>query len=139
MIFFPLTHTYTHTLLPAKYTTKWRRFTGLRRKVNRSSTGCSLLASQKVNRSGKGCYPVCFFGVLALEQTTKMATTKHVESIIDNNGKAREVEVFVFHNPSKRKRENKEEVSRFNAVKTKQNKQQKQRQLGMQFYLATLC
>ena len=69
-----------------------------------------------------------------------MATTKHVESIIDNNGKAREVEVFVFHNPSKRKRENKEEVSRFNAVKTKQNKQQqKQRQLGVQFYLATLC
>lgn len=54
-----------------------------------------------------------------------MATTKHVESIIDNNGKAREVEVFVFHNPSKRKRENKEEVSGFNAVKTKQNKPKK--------------
>ena len=44
-----------------------------------------------------------------------MATTKHVENVIDNNGKAREVEVFVFHNPSKRKKEDKGQVSAFNA------------------------
>ncbi|KAK7094956.1 uncharacterized protein C1orf131-like [Littorina saxatilis] len=49
-----------------------------------------------------------------------MATTKHVESKIDNNGRTREVEVFVFHNPAKRKKESKKEAGPSKAAKAGQ-------------------
>ena len=34
-----------------------------------------------------------------------MATTMHTETSVDSSGKTREVEVFVFHNPAKRKKD----------------------------------